>query len=312
MSGSKIRLASWPDLSGRILSGGRVSKAALLLLAVTLQWACADSFEAMAQKAAKDPDLAYDAALQSMASGNYPAAEIHLRRALEIRPGNGRFIQALCLVKTLERDYPGVIELAGRALAADPGLTDVKNNRGIAYLELGRAVEAERDFRDVLADPRYPQRTNPRFNLGVALLRQGRAAESITEFYEVQRANPGFQGLYSLIGEAKELSGDPKAAVANYIEALKKESKDYSSMLHLAGCLEKMGDSKLAQRYYRRINESAPASPEAAAARNRLAGLSGEVVLPLPSSTTVAVPAPEEVSSLVAPAVTAATPPPTP
>lgn len=266
----------------------------LAAMALLLCVGCASSYEDAAREAASDPENLYTSSLQALASRNLPAAEVQIRKALAVEPQNIRYLQHFCLVKVLQRNWVDAIAIADAALALDPKATDLRNSRGIAYLEVGRPAEAETDFRAVLADPTFPQKINPRFNLGLALLRQQRWDEALAEFYEVRKASPTLAALPARIGESLEGKGEHEAAIANYLEVLRstKGEPDPFVLLHLGFCLEKIaarelaaGDAEkarkneeLAIKYYQRLNESAPASPSAREARERLATLSGEPV----------------------------------
>ena len=122
----------------------------------------------------------------------------------------------------------------------------------------------------MLADPTFPQKVNPTYNLGIVLLRLDRPAEALQAFYRVAEADSDRRGIHGLIGQAQEAGGDCSKAVANYLEALKQDDSDAKIAFRLAGCLDSLGKSELALRYYRHVIKLSPDSSEAIEARERV------------------------------------------
>jgi tetratricopeptide (TPR) repeat protein len=89
---------------------------------------------------------------QRYAAGNNPEqAEYHLRKALELKPGDPNLENDLGLVLTGLGKLAPAETLFLRALKADPGQPDVHKNLGNIYLKQNSLVQAESEFRKSLA-----------------------------------------------------------------------------------------------------------------------------------------------------------------
>jgi Tfp pilus assembly protein PilF len=237
-------------------------------------------------KGSDDPETVTQAVYQAIGAKKYDVAESTIQRALEHRPAEQRFLELLVGIRIVRGDWSGALAAADQTLSIHPKSTDARNNRGIALLELGRPVEAEAEFRAVLLDPKFPQIVRPRFNLALALARQDKTREALAELYQVQRLDPGMPGIWARIGEVRERLLDWNEAVANYLEAVRRDPTDHRSMLRLGVCFshlateaEKGNDHAaaersraLAHRYLSRVVELSPGSPAATEARALLVG----------------------------------------
>lgn len=253
----------------------RNTRTAWLLVSAFFFTSCSSSIEQITQKLSNDPDSLYDAAIQALGAGDLRTAELRIRRAIELVPKNALDHQTLGLIKHLQGDEESSLAESDTALKLNPALTDARNTRGLAYLNLGRPVEAEADFRQTLADPNYPQKINVQFNLGIALLHQSRPNEALTELYQAQKANPSIKWLYSRLGEAHEALGNFEKASANFLLSLQRDGKNSSDAFRLATCLDRLNKRDLAAKYFRLVIETAPASTEAQEARERLGSKTG-------------------------------------
>jgi tetratricopeptide (TPR) repeat protein len=86
-----------------------------------------------------------DQALTHKEAGDYAAAERDYRKAIAM----GREDCLLCLSQVLlkQQKYEEVIPVFSKMLAADPNDIAVVENRGIAYMRIGRTMEALADFK---------------------------------------------------------------------------------------------------------------------------------------------------------------------
>ncbi|MDX1557011.1 MAG: tetratricopeptide repeat protein, partial [Xanthomonadales bacterium] len=106
--------------------------------------------------------LAYGYLFSSQFSGrpiaeSITAAELHVRRAMELDPEDADPLTAAALLELFRRDPESALEFANRAIAANPNHVPALRRRGVIYLNLGQARKAHDDFLAVRArDPLSP------------------------------------------------------------------------------------------------------------------------------------------------------------
>ena len=120
----------------------------------------------------------------------------------------------------LSRDpsrLPEAIAEFEAALRMMPGLSDVRDNFGIALARAGRPDAAAAQF--LLALQGRPDDADVHNNLGGVLLQLGRGPEAIAQFREAIRLNPGLAGAHFNLGRALRHGGDEREAIDEHREA---------------------------------------------------------------------------------------------
>lgn len=126
---------------------------------------------------------------EALGKRQWPEAVIHLRKAIQIAPGNAPARLNLGTALYLTGDSPAALEQFEAALRLSPGLPKAHFGIGIVMEAAGRDREAIDQFSAAVAsDPRYVE---SRMQLADALRRSGRVAESLPHYAEIIRTNPG-------------------------------------------------------------------------------------------------------------------------
>ena len=117
--------------------------------------------------------------------GLFDLARDHLRRTLELTPGNLEARLNLGVVYLQQERWDDAIGENDRLLAMPTFLRPERAlvNRGWAHYKAGRAEQAELDFRAALAAGPYNQWAH--LNLGIVLYERGEIVEAVAEFEEV-------------------------------------------------------------------------------------------------------------------------------
>lgn len=84
---------------------------------------------------------------------------------------------------------------------------------------------------------------------GATLLDLNEYEQARTDLEEALRLNPALPGLYTLVGIARDKTGDIKNAEAAFREALKKDADDFQANLYLGAILYKRRDVDEAKGY---------------------------------------------------------------
>jgi Flp pilus assembly protein TadD len=126
-----------------------------------------------------------------------------------------------------------------RMLAIAPDHAEALANLGVLQLEAGRVEEAERAFRRALAaDPTLDE---VRLALADLLASQGRVDAAVAEWRLVADRNPAVLEFQVKIGAAYETAGRFEEAAAAYLRALDRHGDDPSLRLRLGRVLRAMG-----------------------------------------------------------------------
>lgn len=151
----------------------------------------------------------FAAATAAIDAGDLPAAEMLLRRIVEMDPRAHPAWDALAIVALRGGAPDAALGRAQRAVELDRRNPFYRNTLGVALGELGRFGEAEAAFRYALKQkPVYLQAL---FNLGKVLVKMGQDAESLKIFeraYAVQADYPDLRYmlayLYRVRGRSQE------------------------------------------------------------------------------------------------------------
>ena len=198
--------------------------------------------------------------------GNAVEAENTFKRVLvedpdnaEMRNGHGLSLLMLGRPKEAREEFD-------RALRISPKESYL-NNRGVSLMEIGDYTGAEADFLKAYASTNPADKQSALINLGRARLRRGLPAEAVDAFNRALALTPDSYEALMARGEAHEALHDQKAAVEDYLAALKLRADNLDAMLHIGMGLMALNQHDLGVRYLRRITELSPDSPQAGRAR---------------------------------------------
>lgn len=212
----------------------------------------------------------YRAGLKLLKEGRVDEAIQLLVRARASHPTDANIPNALGLALLAKKDVPAAAKAFSDALKIDPSDAEARNNRGVAYLELGMLDLAAADFQAVIDAPSGSERSNARFNLGLVEKKRERWDEAEHEFSLVLNDDPLSSRAFRERGLVRVKRGDYKSALKDFLEVLKDEPKDPVSNYQAALCLLTTGRRDLALRYMERTASAAPESDEGKRARRFL------------------------------------------
>ncbi len=91
------------------------------------------------------------------------------------------------------------------------------NNRGLAFRQLGKKVEAEKDFQEAIQ--LAPETDKPHINYGLLLQQEGKFKEAVLQFAEAAKLAPSNVG-YFYLGQALQQTNQLQEALGAYRQAL--------------------------------------------------------------------------------------------
>jgi len=222
-------------------------------------------------------------------SGRLPEAGPLLERAVKLSPGNAPAWKALGLVTANSGDltgavpplsqacrlapedpdacyylarnlyvlgrYDAAIEPFEKALAAAPEemLSKVHRATALNFEALGRARDAERDFRQAVAlrRPNGPPGEDPRIDYGAFLLRQGRAPEAVRPLEQAAGELSSSSRANMELGRVLLDLGRLEAAATRLEKAVRLDAGNWSARLLLGTAYLRLGRAEDGERELR-------------------------------------------------------------
>ncbi|MAR90743.1 MAG: type IV pilus biogenesis/stability protein PilW [Pseudomonadales bacterium] len=139
-----------------------------------------------------------------------------LKRAYEIAPDDPAVNNALALFYAMEGEAEQVIKYFERALAADPGFSQARNNYAAYLFKQGDYEEAIKQLQRVVKDYRYGRRFTAYENLGICYLRTGDREAAASAFNRALQLNPNLPVSLLEMAEISLENGDNQMA-ARYL-----------------------------------------------------------------------------------------------
>jgi tetratricopeptide (TPR) repeat protein len=141
-----------------------------------------------------------------------------------------------------------------------PAALQARFEEGVRALKAGKLDEAEKAFREVLAQGAADAHVHN--NLGIVLQQRGRHEEALAEFREAIRLDPAYVAPRILLGASLRALGRGGEAQAALEEAVKLAPRQPLARVELARALEQDGDWLGAVEQYRALREMSPREPE--------------------------------------------------
>jgi len=204
-----------------------------------------------------------------VAEGKIAEGLARFRVAVRIQPANPTIYNLIGQAELRRKDAVKALAAFTQAISLAPTYTDARNNRGAAYVALGQLSLAEADFLSALTDTIYSNRAGVQYNLGALYVARGNLAAAEENLRRA--ATPaGPVEAYVLLGQVQQRLEKPDLAEASFRAATQRAPERVDVAMMLARHLESTGRRDEALKYYRRVIELGPGSPEAAEARAKL------------------------------------------
>lgn len=227
------------------------------------------------QLAGNDPQVQFEAGKNAAHLKAFDAALLHLRRAVELKPG---FAPAHALLGSVLADQGQLDHAAAtyeKAIALSPNIPDLHSNYSNILKRQGKAEAAIKALGEALRiAPDYAEAHN---NLAWILKDQGKSREALAHFREAARLKPGLSLPW--IGIARLLATHPDPAQRDPTQAVslaerqaqRSEFKEWFSLDTLAAAYAAAGRFDEAVHMAAKAAELADLThpTEAAAIRNR-------------------------------------------
>jgi len=186
----------------------------------------------------------------------YDEAIVEYQRSLKLYDEDAWVWNYMALAMTAKRDFKGALKSFEKALALNPELTDIHNNLGVVYDQMGRRDKAFEEFGRVLRDPTYPTPEKTFYNLGDLYLQEKNYELAVMHFNRAVEKKPKFAMGYRGLGYAYMAMGKPEAATREFERAIEADPKDLPSLFELARINDQGGKTSEALSFYRRIVEA--------------------------------------------------------
>lgn len=181
----------------------------------------------------KNPEVAYNMALEFANQQNMEAAQHYVDLAMLLEP-NSKYAYTKGLFCIAERKFDEGLENLQGALDLGPGTEEnrlaVLNAMGICYMELGKDEDALTKFREVVNKPGLFSRYEAYYNMGVVYLRQQKYLDAEAVFQKVLEENPGYFKAYNKLGMLKAQKGDWPGAAISFKKAIDLIAMDYRAI----------------------------------------------------------------------------------
>lgn len=236
-----------------------------LLLVATLLAACSSTAEREAEDAKRHRvvDTNVQLAASYLQRGQLEFAKEKLDRALAIDPNDANANTTMALLQWRLRDYALAEEHFRRAVRAEKGNGEARNNYGVFLCERGRIDEAVKWFRLAVQDPLYSTPALANQNAGLCLAKTGAVANAEPFFREALRINPRLAPALEQMARISLDIGKPLAA-RGFMQRYFQAGEDTPETLWLAVRIERaLGHKNEEASYALRLRAKFPESPEA-------------------------------------------------
>ncbi len=180
----------------------------------------------------KNPEVAYNMALEFAGQQNMEAAHHYIALAMKLRT-DSKYSYTQALLYLTEAQYTEALTYLQLSLQQGAGTQEnrlaVLNAMGVCYKEMGQDEEALAKFREVVTAPGLFSRYESYYNMGVIYMRQKKTLDAQAVFMKVVEENPGYYKAYNKLGLLAADRGDWSGAAANYKKSLDILSQDYNA-----------------------------------------------------------------------------------
>jgi len=199
--------------------------------------------------------------------GRPAEAEKAFREVVKDDPKNPEVQDGLGNSLVMQSRFQEALPFLDKAVDLAPNNASYRNNRGVAYMELGKYKEAAADF-DVAEQSVNPDdRVAATVNRGRLYQRQGQYKAAEQAFSTALARDPQSFGAMFGRAAARESSGDLEGAAEDYLSAIKLNPQSAEANLRLGLCLVSLHKPELGRRYLQRAVDLDPTGDTGAKAR---------------------------------------------
>ncbi len=174
-----------------------------------------------------------EAIFDRLLAGNRESAELHV---------------ALAQAYASQDNYEAAEVALRRALDLDPGAKNAHTTRGEMNLRRGRLDEAEADLRQELS--RYPDETQPMQLLATVLELAAKPSQALEVLERLVERDPRMAAARYLMGKILLSEGRNQEAIAHLRAAANLDPEDSSTRYQLGRALAELGDAEGAEREF--------------------------------------------------------------
>jgi tetratricopeptide (TPR) repeat protein len=207
---------------------------------------CASSQKKIQQAKEKDPQYQYSMGAVYLNSNNLDEAVKSFNKALSLDPKHFQSLNALGLTYSLKGDLREAEKYFLKSLEVSPTFSEARNNLGMIYQEMGFLDKAEEEFKQVTADPNYPNKELPYYNLARLFSIRQEWEKALFYADKSVQTNPRYHLGFNLRGYILESQGKLPEAIDSYKQAAKLFPSDISYEFNLAAAYYKNGDLRQA------------------------------------------------------------------
>lgn len=168
------------------------------------------------------------------------------------------------------KDYQLAIRAFSEALRLDPEFVEARNNRGVAWMEMGKLDEAETDFQAVLGGNASREKLNAHFNQGLLEVKREAWEAAEREFTIVLAEDPKYIRANRERGIVRVRREAFTDALDDLLRYLRTEPRDVSANYNAALALLTTGRRDVARKYMQRVVAAEPESDQAKKAKRFL------------------------------------------
>jgi len=214
--------------------------------------------------------------------GNRPHDAIPLlERSIDLYPENGETYMWLGAAQFLTEQFAEAEESFMKALARNPGLTDVRNYLGLLRYKEGDLNGALREFSVALRDPVYPpvSKARARLNIANVYLEQGSPEAALEHLTAASAAISDNDGSYIPVqlqlSKALTQLDRPQEAIAALQKIITVEPDFAEAHLLLGIAYRDLGQARVAREHLEKVIELAPGTAIGERAQAALARIQG-------------------------------------